>query len=588
MMWHQHPSALSRIIDVAMGRAAPDLLLIGGRLLNVYTGRLEEADVAIAAGRIAYVGSLREAKIEPGGQTRIVDVTGRVLVPGYIEPHAHPFQLYHPVTLTEKVLPLGTTALVCDNLFMFSRMETKDFLSLADELSQLPVHLFWWARFDSQATLPDEEEQFSHERVRELLFYPRVLQGGELTAWPSLLAGDGRMVRWVEDLRRMGKRLEGHAPGSSYKTLARLAAAGVTGDHEPISPEEVWTRLRLGYMTTLRHSSLRPDLPTLLEGLLQEGNVPWHRLMMTTDGPTPAYLRHGFVDYLVKTALDAGCDPVEAYRMVTINPAVYYRLDEHLGGIAPGRVADINVLSGLDQPTPVKVIAGGRVVAEEGKLLISLPSIDWSRYGELVSSFSWRADEEHFTLFLEPGKSYPVIQLINPVITRVTEETLPVCGGRVQFSPEDDRLLAHLVDRSGAWITRGVLRGFGRGIDGLASTYNGSGDLLVLGQRPDAMARAANRALEQGGGIVWIQGEAERFNLPLPIGGAMSDRTVDELITLTEELTRELKNFGHPFHDPIYTFLFLSSTHLPQARLTARGLLRIKDGRVLVPAERLK
>ncbi len=587
MMW-QDSGVLSRIIDVSAGREKPDLLLTGGRVLNVYTGRLEEADVAIAAGRIAYVGSLKEAKIEPGDGTRIIDATGRVLVPGYIEPHAHPFQLYHPVTLTEKVLPLGTTAMICDNLFLFSRMETGEFLSLAEELSRLPVRLFWWARFDSQATLPDEDKLFSDERMRDLLSHPRVLQGGELTAWPSLLAGEERMVRWIEELRRQGKRVEGHAPGASHKTLARLAAAGVTGDHEPISPEEVWDRLRLGYMTTLRHSSLRPDLPTLLEGLLKEDGVPWHRLMMTTDGPTPAYLRHGFVDYLIKTALKAGCDPVEAYRMVTINPAVYYRLDEHLGGIAPGRVADINVLSGLDQPTPVQVIAGGRVVAEEGRLLIPLPRVDFFRYQGLVTSFSWRAEENHFALPLEAGEPYPVIQLLNPVITRVAEEELPVAGGRVQLSPEDDRLLAHLVDRGGAWITRGVLRGFGRGIDGLASTYNGSGDLLVLGQKPDAMARAANRALEQGGGIVWIQGGEERFNLPLPIAGAMSERPVDELISLTERLTRELKAFGHPFHDPIYTFLFLSSTHLPQVRLTARGLLRIKDGRVLVPSEPLK
>src|SRR5690606_24068529 len=346
-------------------------------------------------------------------------------------------------------LPLGTTAMICDNLFLFSRMETGEFLSLAEELSRLPVRLFWWARFDSQATLPDEDKLFSDERMRDLLSHPRVLQGGELTAWPSLLAGEERMVRWIEELRRQGKRVEGHAPGASHKTLARLEAAGVTGDHEPISPEEVWDRLRLGYMTTLRHSSLRPDLPTLLEGLLKEDGVPWHRLMMTTDGPTPAYLRHGFVDYLIKTALEAGCDPGEAYRMVTINPAVYYRLDEHLGGIAPGRVADINVLSGLHQPTPVPVIAGRRILPEAGKRRLPLPRMGWSRYGELVTTFSWRADADHFALALPSGESYPVIQLLNPVITRVTEEALPVRGGRVQLPPEDDRLLAHLVDRDG-------------------------------------------------------------------------------------------------------------------------------------------
>ena len=167
MMW-QDSGVLSRIIDVSAGREKPDLLLTGGRVLNVYTGRLEEADVAIAAGRIAYVGSLKEAKIEPGDGTRN-RCDGAGVGSGVLEPHAHPFQLYHPVTLTEKVLPLGTTAMICDNLFLFSRMETGEFLSLAEELSRLPVRLFWWARFDSQATLPDEDKLFSDERMRDLL-----------------------------------------------------------------------------------------------------------------------------------------------------------------------------------------------------------------------------------------------------------------------------------------------------------------------------------------------------------------------------------------------------------------------------------
>ena len=118
-------------------------------------------------------------------------------------------------------------------------------------------------------------------------------------------------------------------------------------------------------MTTLRHSSLRPDLPELIKGLLQwNGEIPWHRLMLTTDGPTPPYLRKGFVDYVLRTAMEAGCPPVRAYQMVTLNPACYYRLDEHLGAIAPGRIADINILSSLEEPVPERVVADGEPVAE--------------------------------------------------------------------------------------------------------------------------------------------------------------------------------------------------------------------------------
>ncbi|MBA4495478.1 adenine deaminase C-terminal domain-containing protein [Paenactinomyces guangxiensis] len=585
MYFRQSAEEQQFLMDVAMGRKAPTLVIVGGQILNVYTGRLEQKDIVVAGRRIAFVGRSEQSGVRTDASTKIFNASGKILVPGYIEPHAHPFQLYQPVSLAEKVLPLGTTTLIHDNLFFFAQLEDEKMLSILKQLDNAAVKHFWWARLDPQTHLAQEKQHlFSYERVREFLSHPLVLQAGELTDWLPLLQEDPTMSTWISDAKKYGKRVEGHAPGASYRTLSRLAAAGVTGDHESISVEEVWNRLELGYMVTLRHSSIRPDLPQLIKGLLEKQRVPWHRLMMTTDGVTPLYLKPGFTDYLIHTAIESGCDPIHAYQMVTINPAVYYHLDEHLGGIAPGRLADINLLASLESPTPVTVFAEGEKVADKGKCLTQLPQLD----GELFAKLRWRPDfrlsTADFSIPCEQGRKFPVIQMVNAVITKMTEETLVQHNGQIQWAEDDDRLLAFLVDRHGKWITPGVIHGFAKGIDGLASSYTGSHDLLVIGRDPEMMAEAANRVLEQGGGIVWIQDQSVYMNLSLPIAGWISRDPIDQLITQLEPFVDRLRAFGYPYSDPLYSFLFLSSTHLPQVRLTANGLMRVKDKKILYPA----
>lgn len=565
-----------KLTDVAMGRLAPTLLIEGGQVLNVFTGQLERKEIAIAGRRIAYVGKLEQSGLSIDSTTERFDATDFILVPGYIEPHAHPFQLYNPVSLAEKVLTLGTTTLISDNLFHFTQLEDRELFDFLEELDHSPVKHFWWARWDAQTPLPAEKEYlFSADRVKEMLSHPLVLQGGELTDWMPLLQGDARMLEWMMEAKQKGKRVEGHAPGASYRTLSRLAAAGVTGDHESISPEEVWQRLELGYMTTLRHSSIRPDLPVLIQGLLKKEYVPWHRLMLTTDGATPLYLEQGFTDYLIRTAIENGCDSVRAYQMVTINPAIYYGLEGDLGAIAPGRIADINLLSSLDRPTPAIVFAEGKKWAEGTRLTATFPQANWQTYQGLQGEFSLSLTAEDFVFPDELEESVPVINLMNPVITRLTQESREL---------EEDCLYAFLVDPRGKWITPGVIRGFGQGIDGIASSYTGSNDLVVIGRDPASMAEAANRVGHLGGGIVWMQEQTLHYQLPLPLAGKMSKIPLDQLIEDLKPLIEQLKAFKHPFHDPLYTFLFLSSTHLPQVRLTADGLMSIKDKKIILPS----
>lgn len=575
---------LHEIISTARGEVNADLYIKGGTVINVYSGELWEANVAVKGRHIAYVGS---SDSMVGEYTRVIDAAGLFLCPGYIEPHAHPFQTYNPVTLVEKVLTLGTTTLVCDNLFFFMLMEPEQLVRFGQETNLWPVKLLWSVRLDPQTYSRERSARFEPHLVEPLLEMTTTRQVGELTDWPSLLAGQEQMLDNVITAARLGKRVEGHAPGASTETLNALAAAGVSACHESITGEEALRRLRLGMYVTLRHSSLRHDLPGLL-GYLLEAGADFRRVMITTDGVTPPYMKDGFTDHLLRLAMGSGVPPLEAYRMVTINPAVYYSMDDELGGIAPGRIADILFLSSPRNPTPVKVLAEGAPVAENGRSAFELPVPQWNHYNvvPVTGSLSGLTPRD----MLPPAQEgpFPLMRLVNPVITRRQDRLLPSANGVLDIKGGKGLVYAALFGREGGWVTNGIIEGFAQRLDGMACSNTITGDILVLGQKPTEMLRSADRMLELGGGVVLLEGGEVIYELPLPLGGIMSHAPVDNLIDRCARLYSLLAQRGHQHHDLLYTLLFLSATHLPELRLSPAGILSVKDKKVLVPARKTR
>jgi adenine deaminase len=253
--------------------------------------------------------------------------------------------------------------------------------------------------------------------------------------------------------------------------------------------------------------------------------------MLTTDGSSPAFhLESGMTDHLVRIAIDEGIDPVEVYRMVTLNPAVYFGLENRLGGIAPGRDADILVLNDLHEPTPEFVISKGRIMSEKGSLLAPFPEPEWKRFSNgLEKKSKWRATKDFFEipsrgLAEEEKISFPVIRLISTVITRIKWVEFPVRRGLVDLSAVDGFCRVAALDRRGAWIANGILEGYADRIEGIASTFNTAMQILVIGQNPSAMASAVNRVVRMGGGIAAIEKGEVAFESPLSIGGMMSEK----------------------------------------------------------------
>ena len=562
-----------RLGAIARGERPAELYLRGGSLLNVFTGEIYPAHVAIAGERIAYVG-LREDMV--GARTRVVDVEGRVLVPGYIDPHVHPANLVTPSAFARHVLPLGTTTVVADTLQFWQTGGAKAVRAVADALARAPLKFFWMLRVHGQTRTRDERPQFPLRELARTLAHPWMLAIGEVTRWPEAYRSDLELLRRLDLALAQGRRVEGHTAGASAEKLPAIALAGLTSDHEPITAQEVLDRARQGIAVMLRESSLRPDLSGLLDAL-KDAPALASRLMLTADGSMPSFIRtYGFVDNLIRLAMAGGVAPVDAYRMATLNPATYYGLDAHVGSIAPGRFADVCVLPDLAEPRPAMVIARGRVAGIEGRLTTPVPEPRWSRIFTSASARlagRWQARPEDFEL---PRRAtYPVLRLVSAVISRLEERAL---------QPGD--LHAALFDRAGRWIAPGVVAGFADRVDGLAATTTTDFNILVLGRSPAAMARAVNRLKQRGGGIVLVDGERVVYELPLPIGGIMARGSLLEAAELEDGLRAALVTRGYAHHEPVFSLFFMAADFLPAVRLSPVGVWDVKRGRVLLPSRR--
>lgn len=563
-------------------RNKESILLKGGTILNVYSGELLKMNIAIKGERIWYVGPSSDVV---SGDTQVLDVGNKVLVPGYIDPHFHPWFTYNPISFGEKACCLGTTTIFCDNLIFYMLMGVRLFEDFIDALSGMPIKFFWFCRAVPQTPMKTEDELFSVENLERLLKNPLVQSLGEITRWPEIVRDNPKILEIIRLTKRLKKRVDGHTAGAKYDQLGILSRAGVESCHESINAKEALERLRLGFYVLLRESSLRRDLSDLLK-IVTKNRVSTDRIMLTTDASSPLfYEEYGATNYLLKIAMNEGIDPITAYRMVTINPAVYFGMDHEIGGIAPGRYADILVLKDLAHPTPELVVSKGRIIAEDSNLIESFPWEGWEAFfpSGSFSGHSWSAKDHHFHIASrEKSITFPTIRLINPVITRIEWVDFIIKDGLLDLDDKEGFCFLSLINRDGKWVTNGVIQGFGN-VEGLACTFNTAAEILTIGRNPKAMSAAVNRVLDIKGGIVVIEGGRVVHEFSLPLGGLMSDLSMTQLAQKDRELREFLSKRGYPYHDPLYTFIFLPNDFLPDARINYQGVVDIRNDKVLWP-----
>ncbi|MDQ0163223.1 adenine deaminase C-terminal domain-containing protein [Aeribacillus alveayuensis] len=561
-------------IAVASNKLAPTLWLKNAMFLHPYLNKWVGGNIWIYQDRIIYVGD-KEPEITEG--TEIYDCSGQYLVPGYIEPHAHPFQLYNPHSLAKYVSQTGTTTLVCDNLLLLLQFNKKKAFSFIDDLQLHPVQFFWWARYDLQTEMREENEMIAPDIMKQWIEHPLVIQGGELTGWPRLLGGDDLYLQWINETKKMGKRIEGHFPGASEATLTKMKLCGIDSDHEAITGEEVYRRLKSGYTVSLRHSSIRPDLETLLTDILQLGIKRFDEMFFTTDGSTPLFYQDGMINKLIEIAINQGVPAFEAYKMATYNVAKYFQLDSYIGVIAPGRIASINILESKENPHPVSVLAKGKWIKKENELSHPFPEVNWNKYGIKPLNLEWELTMDDLQFSMPMG-----LKMRNAVIMEPYSITLD--NSIDELSLDHDESFLVLIDKNGKWRINTMLKGFAKAVKGFASSYSTTGDILLIGKDKHDILKAFQRLKEIGGGIVLTENGEVLHEIPLHINGVASAKSFLEIMEEEKTLDRLMRERGYPFLDVIYTLLFLSSTHLPYIRITPDGIYDVMKKTVLFPS----
>ncbi|WP_417898197.1 adenine deaminase C-terminal domain-containing protein [Bacillus haimaensis] len=562
-------------VAVVDGKKEPSIVLTNATYLNVHLKAWLQANIWIYEDRIIYVG---DNMPEHTQHTEVVDCTNQYLVPGYIEPHVHPFQLYNPLSFAQYASKSGTTTFVNDNLMLILQLSKKKAFSFIEEMNKTAATMYWWCRFDAQTEIQQEDAIFTTPAMKDWLNHPSVLQGGELTAWPKLMAGDDLLLHWIQEAKVRNKPVEGHFPGASEKTLTKMKLLGIDSDHEAMTGADVEKRIKQGYTAALRYSSIRPDLPVMLEELEKSGIHYYDQTFFTTDGSTPSFYENGVIDRTLAIALDKGVPEIEAYRMASFNVAKHFQMEDLHGSIAPGRIANINFLSDMGDPVPVSVLSKGQWIKRDSEpIQDAFPAINWEKAGLEPLKLDWdlTIDDLQFSMALG-------MEMMNEVIIKPYSITCDVSGDTL--SEKHDQSFLMLIDRAGNWRVNTIIKGFGSHVHGFASSYSNTGDIVLIGKRKNDMMKAFQHMKAIGGGMVLVEDEQVVCDIPLPIGGGMSKEPLEELIEQETALRNHLFARGYSFNDPIYTLLFLSSTHLPYIRITPRGIYDVMNKTVLFPS----
>jgi adenine deaminase len=561
-------------IAVLDGKLAPTILLKNANYLNQVFRQWMRANIWIYEDRIVYVGEKLPDNLKG---CEIIDCGDECLVPGYIEPHAHPFQLYNPQSFATYASYFGTTTTINDNMALVLQLEKEKAFSLLREFKNHPGTMYWWCRFDGQTEINEEENYFSNSNIKSWLEHDAVVQGGELTGWPKLLDGDDMMLHWIQEAKRMRKKIEGHFPGASEKTLAKMMLFGADCDHESMTGKDIYHRLMQGYTVSLRHSSIRPDLPVLLDEMNKMNITAYDKMVFTTDGSSASFYEQGLIDYMIGMAIEKGVPVIDAYNMATINVAKHYNIEHLHGMIATGRIANINFLEDKMNPTPKAVLAKGRWVKRNGMPIEIKDAIKWKDHGVKPLSLDWDLDYDDLQFSMPFG-----IQMENAVITKPYSISIDVSMDQLPNSHDESFFM--LVDKKGKWRINTILKGFSTHVQGLASSFSNTGDIILIGKSKPDIIKAFERMKELGGGIVLAENGEVISEIPLTLAGVMSNEKMEDIIKMEKSLSLHLRERGYRFIDPIYSLLFFSSTHLPYIRITQQGIYDVMNKIILFPS----
>ncbi len=564
---------LQQLQAVARGKASADLILRNARVLALHSMEIIERDILICGRFIAALTPWQHVK--PGSAPE-TDLNGKFVAPTFIDTHLHiEYSLLTPGEFARCVVPKGTGCVLADpncigNVLGATAMDwagitnspLKIFQQISSRIPRSP-------KLELGGATVTEAEQL------ERLAGSHAATVGESNPF----ALDERATRMFAQALASGRRNTGHTARVKNEMLWAYAASGISDDHNAFNTDEVLERIRLGMMITVMSGSMNDNVPMVFADVSAvSGGFPFFSFC-ADDRHVDDLHRVGHIDHHVRQAIKQGVPVLEAYRMASLNAAMFYRLDHLIGSITPCRIADLLVLDSLEAAKPSQVYLNGKLAASDGKALFTNtdPKPDWL-YGTVKLPQNFNADAFHVKATTAPGEVAVVraMEMYDGYFKRAFEAELPVDNGNVLPDPTQDVAKIAIVDRHHRTDTRafGFVRGFGLQAGAIAATTNCENQNLVIVGTSDAdMAAAANALRELGGGYVAVKDGKVLASLPLPLAGIMSDLPWEEVLQQSDIVDAAAHSLGSTLNSPFMILAFVGLAGVPDYGLTEKGLI---------------
>lgn len=567
---------MKRLIDVAMGREKPDLVLKGAKVLNVFSENIEEKDVATCDGYIAGLG------VYDGDNE--VDLSDKYIVPGLLDGHIHlESSLLTPVQFECASLAHGTTGVICDP-HEIANVAGTDGIDYMMKLCE-PLDMRVWFNMPScvpACPLEETGEILEAEDLEPYYDKPNVLGLAEVMNSVGVIDNDEKLMKKISDAKSRNRIIDGHAPFLSAKALCAYTAAGVKSDHECTNAAEAIEKISRGQWIMVREGTAAKNL----DALLPICTPPYcYRAMFCTDDRHPEdLLQEGHIDAIIRKAVTKGIRPTTAIKMATFNTANYFGLKEY-GAIAPGYKADLTVFSDFESFNVEKVFIDGRLVARDSKVInekpVVLPDVP-----KVLRSFHMQPVTEELIRTPEIKTFQRVIglkkhELLTDEMLIQPTDTARENGG---INIDSDILKAVVFERhhNTGHIGIGFIHGYGLKSGAIAtSVAHDSHNLIVVGTNDKDIAAAANAVRDMNGGLVVVNNGKVIGSLPLPIAGLMTDLSIEEANARLLALKEAASQLGVSKDiDAIMTLAFVSLPVIPTLRLNGKGLIDVEKQQI--------
>jgi adenine deaminase len=556
---------LQKLIRTARGEIPADLVLKGGKVVNVFSCELQEIDVAICGDQIVGLGSYQGHEI--------IDCRHRTICPGFIDGHLHiESTLLTPSHLSPVLLALGTTTLIADPHEIANVLGLTGIQFMLDNSAGLPLEIYFMAPSCVPATpLETSGAVLTEKELRPLLRHPRILGLAEIMNFPGVLLRDREVLKKLSAFQN--KIIDGHAPLLSQKDLCAYLTAGIKSDHECSQLSEAREKLALGMVIMIREDMQAKNLKDLLP-LVTPDNAR-RCLLVTDDRPPEQLVREGHLNAVLKQAVGRGIDPIRAIQMVTLNTAEYFGL-RHLGAVAPGYQADIVLLKSLSDMKVESVLKKGKVVARNGLFLGQGSPPDKAKNLSLMDIKNLHAGRFRIPI---NGQWAKVIQLIpHQILTKAVRHKVQGKEGWLNLNPHEDLVILACVERHQGTgnVGLGLVSGFGLVRGAVASSVaHDSHNIVVIGREPEEMLLAVKAVKEMEGGQVVVCEGKVRAGLSLPVAGLMSDQPLNVVVQRQKALLQAVPLTGCHLKNPFPSLSFLALPVIPELKITDHGLVDV-------------